>query len=138
MKQSKAATSIVALFPNYFKKIGLGMILITIGTVLTVKFLPIEVAEGQREIYKVVLSDLFILGLFFIAWSRDKFEDEMTLQIRLKAVGFTFMTSVFYLVLRPFADIIIGDAPNKMTAIELMIFMLSMYIIFYKLQKRSS
>lgn len=138
MKQSRAATSIVALFPNHFKKIGLGMILITIATVLTVKFLPIEVAEGQREIYKVVLSDLFILGLFFIAWSRDKFEDEMTLQIRLKAVGFTFMTSVFYLVLRPFADIIIGDAPNKMTAIELMIFMLSMYIIFYKLQKRSS
>lgn len=138
MKQSKSVNGVAALFPNYFKKIGLGMVLITILAVVIVKLLPVEVAEGQKELFKVLFSGLFILGLFFIAWSKDKFEDEMTVQIRLKAISFTFMTSVFYLILRPLVDVILGDAPNKMTAVELMIFMLFMYILFYKLQKRSA
>lgn len=138
MKQSKSTNSIAALFPNYFKKIGLGMILTSIAVVLITKFLAVEITETQKEIYKSIFFDVFILGLFFIAWSKDKIEDEMTLLIRLKAIGFTFMTSVFYLILRPLVDIILGDTPNDMSAPELMMFMLFMYILFYKMQKRSA
>lgn len=138
MKQSKSVNSIAALFPNYFKKIGLGMIITSIAVILITKFLSVEITETQKEIYKAVFFDVFILGLFFIAWSKDKFEDEMTIQIRLKAIGFTFMTSVFYLILRPLVDLILGDTPNNMSAPELMMFMLFMYILFYKMQKRSA
>ena len=94
--------------------------------------------EEQKDFYKVIFFNILILGLFFIAWSKDKFEDEMTMQIRMKAVGFTLMTSVFYIIFRPIIDLILQEPVTQMSAQELMMFILFMYIIFYKLQKRSA
>lgn len=138
MKQSQAINNTAAFFPNYFKKIGLGLIIIAIAIPLSAKFLKLEVTEVQKDFYKVLFFNVLILGLFFVAWSKDKFEDEMTMQIRMKAIGFTFMTSVFYIIFRPIIDLILQDPVTNMSAQELMIFMLFMYILFYKLQKRNA
>lgn len=138
MKQSQAINNTAAFFPNYFKKIGLGIILLAVAVPVSAKLLSYEFAEEQKDFYKVITFNVLILGLFFVAWARDKFEDEMTMQIRMKAVGFTIMTAVFYLILRPIMDLILQDPVTEMGAQELMIFILLMYIIFYKLQKRSA
>lgn len=138
MKQSQAINNTAAFFPNYFKKIGLGLIIVAIALPLSAKFLKLEVTEVQKDFYKVLFFNVLILGLFFVAWSKDKFEDEMTMQIRMKAIGFTFMTSVFYIIFRPVIDLILQDPVTNMSAQELMIFMLFMYILFYKLQKRNA
>lgn len=137
MKQSQAINNTAAFFPNYFKKIGLGLVVLAVALAVGLKFLAVEITEGQQDFYKVLFFNILILGFFFIAWSKDKFEDEMTMQIRMKAIGFTFMTAVFYIIFRPIIDLILQDPVTKMSAQELMIFMLFMYIIFYKLQKRS-
>lgn len=138
MKQSQAINNTAAFFPNYFKKIGLGLIIVAIALPLSAKFLKLEVTEVQKDFYKVLFFNVLILGLFFVAWAKDKFEDEMTMQIRMKAIGFTFMTSVFYIIFRPVIDLILQDPVTNMSAQELMIFMLFMYILFYKLQKRNA
>jgi len=137
MKQSQAINNTAAFFPNYFKKIGLGLVILAIALAVGLKFLALEIIEEQKDFYKILFFNILILGFFFIAWSKDKFEDEMSMQIRMKAIGFTFMTSVFYIIFRPIIDLILQDPVTKMSAQELMIFMLFMYIIFYKLQKRS-
>lgn len=138
MKQSQAINNTAAFFPNYFKKIGLGLILIAVALPLSVKFLAPEIIEGQEEFYKILFFNVLVLGLFFVAWSKDKFEDEMTMQIRMKSIGFTLMTSVFYIIFRPVVDLILQDPVTKMSAQELMMFILFMYILFYKLQKRQA
>ena len=138
MKQSQAINNTAAFFPNHFKKIGLGFILFSIALPLAARFLDFEVDETYKEFYKIFFFNLLILGLFFIAWSKDKFEDEMTMQIRLKAIGFTIMTAVFYMIIRPIVDLILQDPVARMTAQELMMFILFMYILFYKLQKRNA
>ncbi|WP_026703666.1 hypothetical protein [Flavobacterium soli] len=138
MKQSQAINNTAAFFPNYFKKIGLGFIFLAVVIPLCAKFLAFEIVEEQKDFYKIIFFNVLILGLFFIAWSKDKFEDEMTMQIRMKAIGFTFMTSVFYIIFRPLVDLILKEPVTQMSAHELMMFMLFMYIIFYKLQKRSA
>ena len=138
MKQSQAINNTAAFFPNYFKKIGLGLILVAIALPLSAKFLAPETIEHQKDFYKVLFFNVLILGLFFIAWSKDKFEDEMTMQLRMKAIGFTLMTSVFYIIFRPIVDLVMQEPVTAMTAQELMMFILFMYILFYKLQKRNA
>ena len=136
MKQSQAINNTAAFFPNYFKKIGLGIILLAVA--VGSKLLSYEFAGEEKNFYKVITFNVLILGLFFVAWARDKFEDEMTMQIRMKAIVFTIMTTVFYMILRPIIDLLLQDPVTEMSAQELMIFILLMYIIFYKLQKRSA
>ena len=138
MKQSQAINNTAAFFPNYFKKIGLGIILLAVAVPVGAKLLSYEFVGEEKDFYKVITFNVLILGLFFIAWARDKFEDEMTMQIRMKAIGFTIMTTVFYMILRPIIDLLLQDPVTEMSAQELMIFILLMYIIFYKLQKRSA
>lgn len=138
MKQSQAINNTAAFFPNYFKKIGLALMLLAVAIPVSAKLLSYELATEEKDFYKVIIFNVLILGLFFVAWARDKFEDEMTMQIRMKAIGFTIMTAVFYMILRPIIDLILQDPVTKMSAQELMIFILLMYIIFYKLQKRSA
>lgn len=138
MKQSQAINNTAAFFPNYFKKIGLGFILLAIALPVGAKFLAFEMIEEQKDFYKVIFFNVLILGLFFIAWARDKFEDEMTMQLRMKAIGFTLMTAVFYIIFRPLIDLILQEPVTAMTAQELMMFILFMYILFYKLQKRNA
>ena len=138
MKQSQVINSTALLFPNYFKKIGILLILVSVAVAVAIKFLFPELEPAQKELYKIIFYNMLILGLFFAAWSRDKFEDEMTLQVRMKAISFTFMTAVFYVIVRPFADMVMNDAAVELGSRELMIFMLMMYILFYKLQKRAS
>ena len=137
MKQSQAISNTAAFLPNYFKKIGLGIILLAVAIPVSAKLLSYEFAEEEKDFYKVIIFNVLILGLFFVAWARDKFEDEMTMQIRMKAIGFTIMTAVFYMILRPIIDLILQDPVSKMSAQELMLFILLMYILFYKLQKRN-
>ena len=116
----------------------MGLIFVAIALPLSAKFLAPETIEEQKDFYKILFFNVLILGLFFIAWSKDKFEDEMTMQLRMKAIGFTLMTSVFYIIFRPIVDLVIQEPVTAMTAQELMMFILFMYILFYKLQKRNA
>ena len=138
MKQSQAINNTAAFFPNYFKKIGFLLIAIAVAVPFIVKFILPDLTETTKDLYKTIFLNVLILGLFFIAWARDKFEDEMTMQIRMKSVGFTFMTSVFYIIFRPFVDVAMQEPLTPMSGQQLMLFMLFMYIIFYRLQKRSA
>jgi hypothetical protein len=75
------------LLPNYFKKIGLGFILASVVFVVSVKILGIHLTAEKKEMMKIILSDAFLLGMVIVAFSKDKDEDELTMLIRMKALG---------------------------------------------------
>ena len=92
---SKKITTI--LFPNYFKKIGVGLILLSFIVLVILgyyKLLP-NFPEMKQQMEKF----LFVLGLLFICFSREKNEDELVDRIRMQTLKVTFYYSVlFYLI----------------------------------------
>ena len=94
--ESKVNKNKGVLLPIYFKKIGLAVMIVAFVPAVIVKSMNVEVIQSQKELLRVCTLDAFILGLLFVALSKDKVEDEMTVAIRLKAMAFTFIWAVVY------------------------------------------
>ena len=124
-----------ALLPNYFKKIGFFVIILAFIPAISKKIFDIEMLEAQKVVLKILTINILILGLFFLAWSRDKFEDEMTVALRLKAVAFAFAFAVVSVIIMPVFDLLFQDAIQESTGQHVVMGMLLMYLIVYYLQK---
>ena len=124
-----------ALLPFYFKKIGLAVIILAFIPAISRKMLDIEMLEAQKEVLKVFTLNALILGLFFVAWSRDKLEDEMTLALRLRAVAFAFTFAVATVIISPVVDLLFKEAIQESTGQRVVMGMLMMYLFIYYLQK---
>ena len=84
------------LLPNYFKKIGLGFILASVVFVVSVKIFGIHLTAEKKEMMKIISWDILILGMLFIAFSKEKDEDELTMLIRMKALASAFVYIVIF------------------------------------------
>jgi hypothetical protein len=120
-----------------FKKIGIAvMVLSLVVPALLVKGMGIGISPGQKETFKLLIMDFFILGLFFFAWAKDKTEDEMTIALRLKSMGFAFIWAVLYAVGKPLTDLLLKEPIVDLRAQELVFSMLFFYLFLYFLQKK--
>jgi hypothetical protein len=97
------------LMPNYFKKIGLGLILSTLFFMISTKVVGFHFIPEKKVIIKVFLRDIAILGMFFIAFSKEKDEDELTMQIRLKALASAFVFFIFSQISWDIINLISGE-----------------------------
>ncbi len=84
------------LLPNYFKKIGLGFILASVFFVVSVKISGIHLSVEKKEMMKTISRDVVLLGMMFIAFSKEKDEDELTMLIRMKALASAFVYIVIF------------------------------------------
>ena len=84
------------LLPNYFKKIGLGFILASVVFVVSVKISGIHPTAEKKEMMKTISRDVVLLGMMFIAFSKEKDEDELTMLIRMKALASAFVYIVIF------------------------------------------
>lgn len=124
------------LLPNYFRKIGLAIMLLALFSVIIFKLTGLEISAEQKPLIRLLTMNIFILGLLFIAWCRDKVEDEMTVSLRLKSMSLSFIWAVLYVILRPFTDIIFKDPIKDLKAQELVFSMLFFYLVIYFIQKK--
>ena len=120
---------------KHFKKMGIGIIVMALLTGLTIKLLHIEMMPTQKVFFKVFSMNGFILGLLFVALAKEKIEDEMIAQMRLKAMSQTFITAVLYVIVRPFMDLVFRDPIQDVTGQFLVIFMLLGYLLNFHSQK---
>ena len=114
--------------PNYFKKIGVVLI------VLTIMFRLMPVYHTIHESFKIIFEDFLILGLFIIAIAKDKVEDEMSELIRLKAMAYGFSFAILYVIFRDFG-LILGIEIKEINAQELLFTVLVTYHIICFTQK---
>ena len=84
------------LLPNYFKKIGLGFILASVVFVVSVKIFGIHLTAEKKEMMKTISRDVVLLGMMFLAFSKEKDEDELTMLIRMKALASAFVYIVIF------------------------------------------
>lgn len=135
--QCKRSKKEPGLLPLYFKKIGLLVMILAFIPAIIVKSVNVELVQTQKEIFRVLTLNAFILGLLFVAWSRDKVEDEMTVSIRLKAMSWTFTWAVLYFIITPFIALLFKDLIVRLTGQLVVMSMLFVYLTIYYLQKLS-
>lgn len=133
--ESKRSKNGPALLPVYFKKVGLVVMILAFVPAIIIKSLGIELVQTQKELFRVFTLNAFILGLLFVAWSKDKVEDEMTVAIRLKSVAMTFTWAVLYVIIKPILDMLFEDSIGNLTGQEVVMSILFVYLIMYYLQK---
>ncbi len=135
--QCKRSKKEPGLLPLYFKKIGLLVMILAFIPAIIVKSVNVELVQTQKEIFRILTLNAFILGLLFVAWSRDKVEDEMTVSIRLKAMSWTFSWAVLYFIITPFIALLFKDLIVRLTGQLVVMSMLFVYLTIYYLQKLS-
>ena len=101
--------------PVYFKKIGLVVSILACFTLAIAKSMDFELTQTQKELFSVLTLNAFILSLQFVACSRDKVEDEMTVSIRLKAMFWTITMVVLYVIIMPLIDLLFKDPVGVLT-----------------------
>jgi hypothetical protein len=97
MKNSK-----IVLFPRIFKLIGTCIVLIAIIIFCIKLFSGIQIAEFinfDTDIRIYAIYAILILGFFLIAFSKEKFEDELIAHFRIRAVLITtILHSIFFFI----------------------------------------
>lgn len=125
----------VDLLPKYFKKVGLLLIILLFVCAGVIKYANTEIVHLPKELFRLFSFNVFILGLLFVAWSKDKVEDEMTVSMRLKAMAWTFNWAVLYVIVKPLVDLLFNDPIQDITGQQVVVSMLLVYLIMYYLQK---
>jgi hypothetical protein len=123
------------LLPNYWKKIGLTLIaLIVVAAICQPYLLPGYEPAGHKNV-AAVFSTFSMIGLFFVAFSKDKTEDEMTIRLRLQSLSFAVVASVVTVMIDPIVTILFGDPVTKTNGFNLMMQLLIGYLFLYYIRK---
>jgi len=123
--------------PGYFKMIGIAVMILAFVVAISFKTMNVAVGIEQKELLRELTMNAFILGLLFLASSRDKVEDELTLLIRLKSMSWTFVWAVFYVIVSPIIDLIFHDAIDPLSGQRVVGSMLCVYLIMFNWQKKT-
>ena len=131
---SKTNIKKYGLLPHSFKKIGIILLITSVVMQGAILLFHLQTAS-YKEWMQLSLKTIFVFGLLFVAWSEDKEEDEMTIVLRLKAISFSFLATVFFVLFKPFADILFDQKGDVVSGTEVAIIMLLGYLLMYHLKK---
>ena len=133
--ESKSVKKELVLLPQYFKKIGIIVMILSFVSALIIKSRYADMIQLERDLFRVFALNALILGLFFIAWSKDKIEDEMIIAIRYKAMAWTFSFVVLYVIVSPIVDLFFNGPERILSSQQVVMSMLFSYLIMYYVQK---
>jgi hypothetical protein len=134
MKLTKSNYS-SSLLPIYFKVVG---ILVIALALLGTAFIRPYIQPNHYQLARTVTFNMIILGLFFIAWSRDKIEDEMSLHLRFQAMGGAFGFGVMFCMFHPLVAFLLSSPDLDIQGQQPIMSMLLFFIIIYTIMKRSN
>jgi hypothetical protein len=120
----------------YFKWVGVTIILLALVHGIIMKAMNVELQPDQKEIFRIFTMNAFILGLLFIALSRDKFEHEGIGSVRFKAMAWSFIWAVIYVIVSPFIDLLFKDPVEDLSGQQVVMSMLFIYLLMFYLQKK--
>lgn len=81
---------------------------------------------------------MILLGLLILMMIKGKIEDEMSQQIRLKAITSSFIFGISFYIVMPFVNyLFVGEFTETIGTFQLLLTMSVIYFINYYLMKRS-
>lgn len=119
--------------PRYFRIIGFAFV------VMSIILFVLEVAEFikfDKEVFQKIDGSILLFGFLLIALTKDKIEDEFTLNIRLQAFTTTFLMGVLMTIFDPYFNLLlIGEFQSERGTMGTFIFLFSFYFFLkYKLK----
>ena len=123
------------LLPNYYKKVGIGLIVLT---ALIFTFLIIicpTATQNTKELLKILLQSFLLIGLLIIAIARDRVENESIHFLRLTSMSMSFVFGVVYVIVNPLISLLFGYI-EVVGAREIIIIMLMFYLVLFYIQKQ--
>tara|TARA_R110000868_G_scaffold91812_1_gene254378 strand:- start:1002 stop:1451 length:450 start_codon:yes stop_codon:yes gene_type:complete len=125
--------------PNSFLKIGLAITALSIIAMFIRGFLFGE----DTEWLKLLLQKTLLIGMLIMSVSKDKIEDEMTVQLRAQSYMIAFIVGVFYALIMPYVEFGVsnvvnngGEAYKDLGDFQVLLFMLLIQLMFYHNLKR--
>ncbi|MGZ5246983.1 MAG: hypothetical protein ACXWV5_08100 [Flavitalea sp.] len=128
---------VIPLFPNYFKKIGIGILVLFFVPALIFKLTDNQFYLEYKQIFRQLTTSVFILGLFLIVWSKEKAENQFTQMLRYRALALTFLIAVFHVLLSPVIDLFFNDPLVDNKAIDVILNMLMVYLFIFYLTRKA-
>ena len=125
----------LGLLPNYFKKIGLVISIAAIITQISLVYISQNEPYSQKEIIKTMCSSLFTVGLFFFAFSKEKFEDEMNYFIRMRSMALTLLFVIITGILSPILYLVFNEVPTIRETQRFAVTVILQYITTFYIQK---
>lgn len=123
--------------PNYFKKVGYILFILSFIVLLTNQFIIEEL------IVTLIAKYGMLIGMLIYSVSKEKIEDELIVKLRSQSYTFAFIIGVIYTLIQPVVnylfDFIIDDnKPNfeNYGDFNILWFLLSIQLFYFEFQKR--
>lgn len=125
--------------PHRFMYIGIAIAALSIVGM----FIRAFVLEGDTALLKTTLQKTILVGLLLISISKDRIEDEMTIQLRSQSYMVAFIIGVIYALAMPYIEFGIsnavhagGETLRSLGDFQVLLFMLMVQLMFYHNLKR--
>ncbi len=125
--------------PHKFMAVGIAISVVSI----VIMFVRGFVLEGDTEWLKLLLQKSLLVGLLIMSISKDKMEDEMTIQLRSQSYMIAFIVGVIYALIMPYVDLGVsnvvhdgGEVYKDLGDFQVLLFMLMIQLMFYHNLKR--
>lgn len=124
----------IKLLPNKFKKLGIGLLVISLAMHFAAK---LKVGDFDIELLKSISNIGLLISFSLIAFTRDKDEDELTLKIRTTALVAGFLFGVVEVILQPFVHLLIEEQYfSEIDGVRMLIHMFLAYFVMSFVLKR--
>ncbi|MDD2475523.1 MAG: hypothetical protein PHI32_06400 [Dysgonamonadaceae bacterium] len=119
------------LLPNYFKKIGIGILVLTILFFLLRRF---NVISLDKTLVLTISSTGVIISLLLLAMSEERIEDELTNHIRLISFVSAFIMGSIFVIVKPYSAMLFDAEESYKSSASILIFMFVMYFMIFRFQ----
>lgn len=126
------------LFPNYFKKIGVAVLVSIVVCGIVLRTQHIAIAGAQRGVMRYLGVNFLIFGMALIALARDRYETEVKRSLRLQCIVLSFIMAIVSVVFQPLVDLFFHTNVRDFTAQDVVLSMLTVYLLFFYLQRKSA
>jgi len=125
--------------PNFYMKIGISIVIVSI----IFMFIRALALEGDTAWLKLLLQKTLLIGMLIMSISKDKIEDEMTIQLRAQSYMIAFIFGVLYALVMPYVEFGVsnivhsgGEAYKDLGDFQILLFMVMIQLMFYHNLKR--
>jgi hypothetical protein len=118
--------------------IGVLFILLPFIGILVFRLIAPKILRDHASLGEILTLESICIGLFIFCICAETVEDEMTTQMRFKAMSATFLLTVFFILAQPIVDAIWPDDVHNRSEFRIAIGMLICYLLLFYVFKRAT
>jgi hypothetical protein len=141
MEKQRHRQQQLPLFPNYFKKIGIGFILFAFIILAPLshywKTFEFYTSGNYKYSYYIVFFNILIIGLLLYSIAKEKTEDELIRLIRLQSISKAFILGIVFGIGIPILGYIWEGHIQEVKGQIIIFCILVSYILFFNSEKKN-